>query len=293
MRPASLLRRFGALVGAAAIVLAAWPTPFAGNGGDPAVVLPSAASTAGPAPSANGTSAPGTPMPTEDLGRPAFAEECTSELQPEWQPITGTADPGFGLDSDFLGSLRQVSVRNGVCIITAARADTPSGRPYASAAMSIRRAFSQRYGTFEIRVRYPAGQGLWPAFWLVEDVGADAEPFEVDVFEAYPGHRSQSSASGPTQIASTLHFPGGRHSFVHDHGTDLTTDFHTHRLTWSAGLMVFAIDGVETGRITRDVPDVPMYPVVNLAVGAPGYRVDDTTPFVALMEIDYIRIWAP
>jgi len=56
---------------------------------------------------------------------------------------------------------------------------------------------------------------------------------------------------------------------------------------------VFSIDGIETGRITRDVPDVAMYPIVNLAVGATGFRVDETTPEVATMQIDYVRVWAP
>jgi beta-glucanase (GH16 family) len=54
---------------------------------------------------------------------------------------------------------------------------------------------------------------------------------------------------------------------------------------------VFSVDGVETGRITTNVPSVPMYPILNLAMGAPGYRVDATTPDVLRMDIDYVRIW--
>lgn len=290
MRPTSLLRRFGALVGAVAIVLAVWPTPFAGNGGDPAVILPSPAPPGSSNTSSGGTSAPESPLPTEDLGPPAFAEECTGPLRPEWRALYERGDPGHGLDSDFLGDLRQVTVADGLCTIAAVRASTPSGRPYAAAAMTTKDAFSQRYGTFEIRTRYPAGQGIWPAFWMLEQRTGVSTPPEIDIFEAYPG---SSRRLRPNLVASTLHYEGGRHTFTHDQGVDLTLDFHVHRLTWSPGLLVFALDGAETGRITQNVPDVPMYPVVNLAMGAAGYRVDDTTPFVALMEIDYIRIWAP
>jgi beta-glucanase (GH16 family) len=287
----SLLRRIGALVGAAALVLAAWPTPFAGNGGDPAVVLPSprASSPAAPTP---GPSETITPVPTEDLGPPVFAEECSGPLRPEWRALFGPGDPGFGLDSDFLASLRQVSVSGGLCTITAERQTTPSGRLYASAAMGTKDAFAQRYGIFEARIRYPAGQGLWPAFWLLEQRDAVETPPEVDIFEAYPGHGRQGG-TGPTELTSTLHYAGGSHHFTHDAGLDLTLEFHVHRLTWSSGLLVFSIDGIETGRITRDVPDVAMYPIVNLAVGATGFRVDETTPEVATMQIDYVRVWAP
>ena len=72
----------------------------------------------------------------------------------------------------------------------------------------------------------------------------------------------------------------------------MTTDFHIHRLTWSPGLLVFSVDGVETGRISSDVPDVAMYPIISLALGAAGYRVDERTPAIAKMDVDYLRVWA-
>jgi len=223
---------------------------------------------------------------------PAFAEECTDALRPEWSALHVPGDRGFGLDSDFLGDLRQVSVANGTCTITAARVATSSGRPYASAAMATRATFAQAYGTFEIRVRYPAGQGMWPAFWLLRDQVEIGGPPEIDIFEAYPGRGGIGGGSGPNVVVSSLHYQGGTHHFSYDRGSDMTADFHTHRLTWSPGLLVFSIDGVETGRVTQNVPDVAMYPIVNLAVGAPGFRADSSTPAVATMDIDYIRVWA-
>ena len=247
---------------------------------DPAVSVPS------------GPTGPVAPAPTDEaVAKPGFAEECSGPaLRPEWRPLLGPDDPGFGMESDFLGDLSHVTVENGTCTIRAARVATPSGRPYASAAISTRGTFAQRYGTFEARVRYSAGQGVWPAFWLLQDRDIVATPPEIDVFEAYPGATGDRR---PNVVASTLHYAGGSHHFVHRHDGDLTRDFHVHRLTWTPGLLVFSIDGIETGRITRDVPDVAMFPILNLAMGARGFRTDATTPDVATLEIDYVRIWAP
>jgi hypothetical protein len=47
---------------------------------------------------------------------------------------------GFGLDSDFMGDLRQLSVGGGLCTIRAERHATPSGRAFASAEFTRRAA---------------------------------------------------------------------------------------------------------------------------------------------------------
>lgn len=228
---------------------------------------------------------------TEPSGPPTFAEECSGGIGPEWGPMFGPGDPGYGLDSDFMGDLRQVSVANDICTIAAARLATGSGRPYASAAMTTKGRFSMRFGTLELRARYSGGPGVWPAFWLLPEDGTTSVP-EIDVFEAYPGKLGLGGRDGPNVVVSTIHFEGGSEYFVYDHGSDMTADFHVYRMTWSQGLLVFSVDGIESGRIITGVPDSPMSPILSLAIGGPGYRANDKTPAVATMEIDYLRIWA-
>ena len=62
-------------------------------------------------------------------------------------------------------------------------------------------------------------------------------------------------------------------------GPSLAEDWHTVRLDWSPGRLDFFVDGVRVWRVTGDqVPDEPMYLVLNLAVGGvyPGPPDSDT-----------------
>src|SRR5712675_1531122 len=40
---------------------------------------------------------------------------------------------------------------------------------YTSARLKTQGLFSQAYGRFEARIKLPAGQGMWPAFWALGD----------------------------------------------------------------------------------------------------------------------------
>src|SRR5262249_34885851 len=41
------------------------------------------------------------------------------------------------------------------------------GMPFTSGMISSLGHFSQKFGLFEIRARFPKGKGFWPAFWLL------------------------------------------------------------------------------------------------------------------------------
>jgi beta-glucanase (GH16 family) len=147
--------------------------------------------------------------------------------------------------------------------------------------------FSQAYGYFEFRAKFPKGKGFWPAFWLVPEDGA--WPPEIDVVE-WLGHEVKTAHM-------TLHFndAAGKHKksggeYV---GPDFSRDFHTFAVDWRPGLLIWYIDGVERHRVTGPtVPSQPMYLLVNLAVGGywPG-NPDANTPFPSRMEVDYVRVY--
>ncbi len=225
-----------------------------------------------------------------------FAAECNgSGVDAGMRALYGPGDPGFGFDSDFMGDLRQVSVANGLCSITAVRKTTPSGRMYASAAMATYGTFAQRYGTFEARIRYPKGAGVWPAFWLLPE-GTVATPPEVDVFEALPGPglAPVNGSSGTDVAIATNHYAGGSPQYAAwNAGADLTTDFHVWRLDWTPTALVVKVDSTEIATLTGHVPTTAMYPIINLAIGATGYRADGTTPSSLTLDVDYLRVYSP
>src|SRR3989441_7416959 len=59
-------------------------------------------------------------------------------------------------------------------------------RNYTSARLKTQGLFSQAYGRFEARIKIPAGQGMWPAFWMLgNDITSVGWPKcgEIDIME--------------------------------------------------------------------------------------------------------------
>ena len=118
-----------------------------------------------------------------------------------------------------------------------------------------------------------------------------------------PG-RSRStrwSVSIPTgrHIAQHLHANNGAIDFTSnqglgvDMGQDMTADFHTYSIDWQPGSLKWLIDGKVTQQTTSNVPNVPMYLILNLAVGG-NWPGDPTaaTKFPAEMLVDWVRLWS-
>jgi beta-glucanase (GH16 family) len=182
-----------------------------------------------------------------------------------------------------------VEVRDGVLRLRAERRSR-EGQPYTSGVVSSHGKFTFTYGYAEARVRVPAGQGLWPAFWLVSEVPKSAQ--EIDVLEIL-GQETE-------RVYTSLHWgmwdgSPGSHDFEGGayQGPDFAKDFHLFAVDWSPSAVVWYVDGVERFRMTEHVPNEPMYVIANLAVGGqwPGYP-DSSTPFPATCEFDYIRVYA-
>ncbi len=214
-----------------------------------------------------------------------------------WKPTYQVGDPGYGLDSNFLGNTSKVSVANGYATITATKhAPDSLGRTYDSASIGTNGAFAQRYGTFEARIRYPAGQGVFPAFWLIAP-GAPTSPPEMDIFEAFPAPSGAGGGSGLNYLSCGLNSVNGAEYFLYyDARGDLTGDWHVHKMVWTPTTISVYVDGILRG-VLNDADKVPtlpaMYPILTFAMGASGYRVDATTPSTLKMDIDYVRVSTP
>jgi beta-glucanase (GH16 family) len=210
----------------------------------------------------------------------------------------GLAQWGNGELQSYTDAPENCSVSEGVLRITALKTgDEPAS--YTSARLHTRETHLMERGRFEIRVKLPAGQGLWPALWLLgndrpEETWPDAG--EIDIFELV-GQR-------PDRIAGSLHGPGYSgggaisSTVTLDEGT-FADDFHVIALEWDASRIAWFVDGesfaVQTHGQMGTRPWVfnhEFYLILNLAIGGhyPG-PPDETTAFPAVMEVDYIRVF--
>ncbi|MEO5949858.1 MAG: glycoside hydrolase family 16 protein [Candidatus Saccharimonadales bacterium] len=144
------------------------------------------------------------------------------------------------------------------------------------------------YGYYEARILVPAGQAVWPAFWLLP---TDRDwPPEIDIMEIL--------GQKPHDVLYTYHWKKPDGTVAQDSSTKTleksTSDsWHTYAVNWQPGKLEWYTDGVLTKTTdSANVPSKRMQIIMNLAVGGtlPG-EIDDTTPKKAVMLVDYVRVY--
>jgi beta-glucanase (GH16 family) len=75
-------------------------------------------------------------------------------------------------------------------------------------------------------------------------------------------------------------------------GDDFSADFHSFGVLWQSNYIIWVVDGLERFCVTNNIPNLPMYLLLNLAVGGKwsGYP-DSTMLFSNYYDIDYVRVW--
>lgn len=193
---------------------------------------------------------------------------------------------------------------NGMLTITA-REEQLGAFNYTSARINTSDRFAFRYGRIEARMRLPAGQGLWPAFWLLSQdspYGTWAATGEIDVMEAI-----NLGGSGGNTVFGTIHyggeFPGNLStSETYLVATDATADFHTYALEWDVAEIRWYVDDVlyaaQNAWSSTAAPypapfDQPFHILFNVAVGGnfPG-SPNANTVFPVTMDVDWVRVYS-
>ena len=179
-----------------------------------------------------------------------------------------------------------------------ARREAYEGNAYTSARLTTNGTLSFAAGRFEADLQMPAGQGLWPAFWMLgddfEELGWPACG-EVDIMEL--------RGEEPDTMLATVHGPGysGAASLGDSYrlreGT-FTEAFHTFAVDIDEEHLVFWVDNhrVHTVR-PGDLPgawafDGEWFLLLNLAVG--GVFLEEPTPdtpFPSTFLIDAVRAY--
>ena len=202
-----------------------------------------------------------------------------------------------------------VSVGDGVLTITAARRDY-EGMDYTSARILTRDLASFTYGYFEARIKLPAVQGMWPAFWMMpqpsgpsstrNEYGGWSASGEIDIMEA--------RGRVPGEVGNALHYGGSPHVYSAD-AQKLDTpisEWHIYGLDWRPDSITWYVDGEVAFRVTssqwwtsasdgESAPfDKPFYLILNLAVGGNydgGIRPTDDFESASML-VDYVRVYS-
>jgi hypothetical protein len=192
--------------------------------------------------------------------------------------------------SDSSVGVSPFSIANGILTITAAPTNPASnslGLPYTSGAITTDHSFAQLYGYFEMSAKLPAGQGFWPAFWLLPANGA--WPPELDAMEQI--------GSQPNTDYVTVHFMNNGTEASVGASVDVgptNNGFNTYGVYWTPTVIEWFFNGQEiaTAPTPADM-NTPMYMTVNLAVGGagswPGAPASGAT---AQMEVQYVHAYA-
>ncbi|MBT8140975.1 MAG: glycoside hydrolase family 16 protein [Gammaproteobacteria bacterium] len=195
-------------------------------------------------------------------------------------------------------------IDNGILVIDV-KEEASNGRNYTSARLHTRDRIAVRYGRIEARMKLPAGQGMWPAFWMLpqEDAyGTWAASGEIDIMEAV-----NLGVNNEYKVLGTIHYGGEWPNNVFS-GNELevtmdnTVDFHEYAFEWDVDEMRWYVDGqlysTKTNWSTPNAPfpapfDETFYILLNVAVGGnlPG-SPDSTTVFPQTMEVDYVRVYS-
>ncbi|GIU51459.1 beta-glucanase [Shewanella sairae] len=210
------------------------------------------------------------------------------------------------------------------------RADTSTVKPFTSARLRSVFKGDWLYGRFEVRAKFPKGQGTWGAVWMLPSdwvYGDWSSSGEIDIVEAINlGARSdrQGAVEGEleTRIHGTLHYGqswpdnvySGR-SYRLPSELSPADDFYRYAIEWEPNEIRWYVDGIHYATQTSDnwyslyssddelrlakgsAPfDQRFHLLLNLAVG--GTWVEnannqdiDYSVFPQVFLIDYVRVY--
>ncbi len=163
----------------------------------------------------------------------------------------------------------------------------PRTYDYTAGWVSTRNKFSFLYGYVEIRARYPAGSGMWPAFWMMSDDGQWGPEWDIAEFFG-----NQSRMHMGLMYTAWPEVRWDSQSFISDTWTE---DWHTYALEWLPGQARFLVDGEVYRTLNAEyIPAESMYIILQNGVGTDRSSAgvpDENTIFPNYLDVDYIRVY--
>ena len=193
-------------------------------------------------------------------------------------------------------------------------------QPFTSARLNTKGLADWTYGRFEARAKFPAGQGMWSAIWMLpteEKYGGWAASGEIDIVEAVNlGASCRECDDGiEDRVIGTIHYgeewPRNKYKGEHTKLPPSEDGFHTYAVEWEEGQISWYVDGQHYLTLTsRDWStrtlfgggpkpepfDQPFHLILNVAVG--GYLSEQKNDggvslvdFPKTMEVDWVRVF--
>jgi beta-glucanase (GH16 family) len=179
---------------------------------------------------------------------------------------------------------KNVTVSNGLCHLMTSK----DGQDWSTAYLTTK-AFRQKYGYFEVRMRIGAATGLNNAFWLYPPRERMVKPgkpdrFEVDIVEAH----------NPSKINMTLHdWNNDKHvqnGNVYNAKPDLSKDFHVYALEWSESELIWYFDDQEVRRLKHTICNAEEAVLLSTKVLPWAGNITDALIGTS-MDVDYVRVY--
>ncbi|KJY86934.1 beta-glucanase [Vibrio neptunius] len=236
----------------------------------------------------------------------AFVSDGYLHIVAKEETYTGSADPQGNLDGPY------------------------QTMPYTSARLRTLGKRDFKYGRVEVRAKLPAGQGTWPAIWMLPSenkYGAWAASGEIDIVEAV-NLKAQSDSPNAKEgelerrVHGTLHYgsewPNNVSSgaaFILPDGLNPADDFHTYAIEWEEGEIRWYVDDIHYatqthhGWYSQYVQDgkrvdahsfapfnEKFHLILNLAIGGSwaGQTNEtgvDETIFPVTMLVDFVKVY--
>lgn len=219
----------------------------------------------------------------------------------KWSPLTTVGYGWTTSDTCYVNNGSTIGVSGGQLHLTARQLSSPMscGGAYdtvhAGGAVMTNGHFSQTYGRFEFRARFPATDqsGFWADLWLYPDkltYGGWPASGEIDVAEHWTGHGDN--------VYSSLHYTGSTGADNKACAMVDASTFHTYAVEWTANLMRFYTDGTLcfqrdwTSVTGSTMPfDKPFFSILSEGWGDFNQGVSAAIPPSGRVDVDYVRFY--
>jgi beta-glucanase (GH16 family) len=233
----------------------------------------------------------------------------TSLDMAKWSAML-TARTGVASPECRVSSPNNISVQNGTLSLTVRKeaepftCTSPSGdyvTQYTGGAVTTYNKFSQAYGRFAIRAKFPDAkvQGLHSALWMwPQDMTYGDASGELDIAEF--------RTVIPDRVIPYIHYTSAITDLnVTNNACAMSTPeaFHTYVMEWTPKSIRFLYDGTVCLVDTNWLPllplvnpapfDQPFAIIMNQGLGVGGNQIDpETTPLPATTQVDWVKVWS-